>query len=171
MKLLLFAACGMLLSCCASFRKIDNANVDQVDQSRHTRFNGKYENYAIESRTNLWGIIGSLKDQKRRTDWDSLSVILTFNKKNKLEATLTGTDTLLSKKIVRGKIKNGYFCGRPYFMLYPFVPLIFGYDTSRYRISMIDNRLVVDTRRNYWVCSLGFGESGNEHTSITFRKQ
>src|SRR5436189_53494 len=70
--------------------------------------------------------------------------------KEKIQFQLCKADSVIDSQEVTGHIKDGYFYRTPYFILSPFVPIFFGYTSDKYRIGLVENKLIVDNNSRYW---------------------
>lgn len=75
-------------------------------------------------------------------------------------------DSLMFSKKLRGRIMNGYFYGRPKFLLIPFMPIFYWHNFQRVRISKIGDDLIVDHTLNFlgFVIIAGSSQRGRSTT-------
>jgi hypothetical protein len=80
-------------------------------------------------------------------------------------------DSLIDKRKVKGKFKDGYFYTRPFLVVMPLVSVLFGHNTHRFRIGKADDDLVVDYKWNIWMFFLIAGQSEKGQSSLVFSKR
>lgn len=82
---------------------------------------------------------------------------------------LRGSEVVKTKKI-RGKYKDGYFYRRCQFVVFPFIPILFGYRIERQRIGLEENMLIVDLRENRWAFFIIAGQYENSQHRAKYKK-
>ena len=109
-------------------------------------FRGK--SFTNESNLYLWNIFDNHKDLTH-DQRENCKVEIEFLKSTKAEVRLTYQDSIIDRRKIRGKFKNGYFYKRPLFVVIPLFPIAFGYNTMRYRIGMNeDQNLIIEKSWN-----------------------
>ena len=171
----------IITSSCAVIKNTEQPNLDKIDTANLKNVEGKYFNTPIGYKhdsvgwvngnfnQSLWCQMDKYKDWKQ--DWRNQTIVLKVISDKKIMAELYEGGKLINQKILKGKIKEGYFYGRPFFILIPFIPIVWGYDTHRFRIGLMDTTLIVDRKTNYWIMTL-FGENyKKEQLSLTFDRK
>ena len=159
---------------CAVIKETDRPNLNKLDQTNYQNLNGIYLNYrkdTIGVRSLFWFQIDKYKNWDLAKNWTEQTIRLKFINQRKLQLALYENGRLIKQKNIKGKLKDGYFYRRPFFILYPIVPIIFGYDTQQYRFGLIDTNLILDRKEHYWVCSFGFGEASNKQVTGVFERK
>jgi len=180
MKRISFFAWGVVslfISSCAIIENTDRPNLDKITKTNYRKIEGTYNNASNDSTIkvvnevtkSLWFQIGY--ENWRDTNWNNQRVVLKFVTDKKIIAELYQNGELINHKTIKGKIKDGYFYRRPFFIVIPFIPLVFGYNTHRYRIGLIDNNLIVDNKENFWVFAIAAGNTENKQTTLTYDKK
>ncbi len=107
----------------------------------------------------------------KRIDSKEQWVKIALRSKKRLTLSLYHNDRFIFSKIVHGKFKNGYFYVRPKVFIYPFVPLVFGYNFERARMSISGNDLILDYSVNRWGFAIAAGSSDVGHVSSIYRRR
>ena len=170
---------------CCEIKNIPIPKIDSINKNNYLNLNGQYSNSPSKWDTLFW--IGQTeRAYQPKSFWNStyhflrekpfantsgLTVSLSVETKRKLSLTLYQTDTLIATRIIRGKIKDGYFCVKSHFAITPFIPLVFGYSGFSYRIGKRDSTLLVDYRWKYWGFAILAGRSGRGQTRLFFNKK
>jgi hypothetical protein len=94
-----------------------------------------------------------------------------FKGQRKILISLYEKDSLIDQKKVKGKLKNGYFYRKPYFVGLPLFPLIYGYNTYRYRIGIKDSSLVIDNKWNFWAFAVVAGNKSKGQSHSRFKRR
>lgn len=173
---------GLLTTSCAVISDIPNRELDKLDKTDFKKLNGEFSNYptATERKieremfqsnyqtVTLWDQISNFKhiEDTCRTH----SVTLEFASQKRVIAKLWNDGVLQETKVIKGKMKNGYFYRRPYFIAIPLVPLVFGYDTDRYRIGLVSNTVVIDYKWNYWGFAIAAGSFSEGQRSSNYER-
>ena len=187
MKSLYFLLLSVIMSqliSCACIENINRTNLDKIDKLNYSKLNGRYFNppkiteghiYKDEVSTTLspqpfWSIINGIH-WVYKENRENKSIKLEFKSQKKAVVSLYEGDTLISKKVIRGYFRDGYFYRNPYFVASPLIPLLFGYNTYRYRIGLIENSLIIDLKWNVWVYAVASGDYSKGQTSSTFERK
>lgn len=147
-----------LLTSCASLKKnVDTGNRIILTDSTLGLIEGRYERESVQldkdsfpSADLYWNlyantysfILGNDKglNQKGDTNFIELKVV----NKNKILSVYTSGSEVLTSKVLKGKVKNGYFVFR---RKYLFLPFVFAniYRNSKFRIGLLnDMNLIAD---------------------------
>jgi len=175
--------CGLLTASCAVIEDSPNRELIKLERSDFRKLNGKFSNHptTVERKIEremvksnydsltLWDQISNFKYNEQKSK--VLTVTLDFASKRKIIARLWDSGELKQTKVVRGKIKDGYFYRRPHFIAIPLVPLVFGYDTYRYRIGLTTDAIIVDYKWNYWGFAIAAGSYSEGQNSATYEKK
>lgn len=169
---------------CAVIQNVDRQNLNSLNKENLKTIEGTYanrpNNYPIDTvrltdavshpiTKSFWFQVDNYKDWKQ--DWPNQTIILKVVSDKKIIAELYEDGKMINQKKLKGKIKDGYFYGRPFFIVLPFIPIVWGYNTHRYRIGLIDTDLVIDKKTNYWMAALIVGSDKKEQVSLTFDKR
>lgn len=174
MKPLAFLLFPLLTIGCAVIKETDRSNLNKLDEGNYQYLNGTYLNYVkdtVSTQVSFWFQIDKYKNLDLTKNKSEQTISLKFINKRKLQLALYKNESLVKQKNIRGKIKDGYFYKRPIFILYPLVPILFGYQTHRSRFGLIGKNLILDKKEHYWVCSFGFGETSNYQVTGTFERK
>jgi hypothetical protein len=176
---------NLSLESCYEIKNIPGSKIDSLNKGNYIRLNGQYSNHALKSDTiswidqrgatyqpkSFWNLTYSYLREKPFADINGQTVRLRFKTKRKLSLTLYQRDTLITTRVIRGNIKNGYFYAKPQLVVTPFIPLVFGYSGFRYRIGIHDSTLLVDYRWKYWGFAILAGGSGRGQTHSGFKEK
>jgi|JI10StandDraft_1071094.scaffolds.fasta_scaffold806334_1 hypothetical protein len=169
---------------CAAIKHDSIRIVNKLEKEDFKQLNGQYTNnpndgsgkllrsqyngeYQLKS---LWANIDSYQIGSS-SDWKTQSVDIEFLTPKKAIFRLNKGDSLIDKKTVRGKFKDGYFYERPFLVIFPLVPVLFGHNTNRLRIGKVENGLVADYKWNTWMFFLIAGQSEKGESSLIFSKK
>ena len=148
----------LLLSSCSSLRKkADNSDHIILTETNLTLLDGRYERKSVQLNKDsahgdlYWNLFantysfGNEKglNLKGDTNFVQLKVI---NEKRILVSHINGNE-ILTSKIMKGKIKDGYFEFR---RIYLFIPMVFVnvYRDSKFRVGLLeDNNLTADFKQ------------------------
>lgn len=183
-KLIGLLIISMLTIGCATIKHESFRTVDKLEKMDFNKLNGKYSNnptngngrifrsqyngeYRLKS---FWTNIDQYQVGSS-SDWDSQMVEIDFLTSEKALFKLYQGDSLIDKKKVKGKFRDGYFYARPFFVVMPLVPVLFGHNTHRLRIGKSDDNLVVDYKWNIWMFFLIAGQSEKGQSSLVFSKR
>jgi len=181
----LLTLCGLLTAGCAVIKDTPRGQVARLGKNDVKKLNGRFSNYPatadgveksmvsddFEPMT-LWSQIDGVKEYGKKEDFEKQSVTFEFSSKRKCVATLWDHGELKRSKKISGKIKDGYFYRRPYFMAVPLVPLFFGYKTYRYRLGINDDdQMVIGYRWNYWGFAIAAGSYGRGQSNSSFARK
>jgi hypothetical protein len=177
----LMAICILLqATACAVIEDTKRADLKKINKKNYKKLSGRYSNRPDAYQ----GFSESSEDGKSfipKSMWRQLAgydggikegwtVSIEFQSKTRAVAKLYEQDKLIAGKIIKGRIRKGYFYRRPYFIGIPFIPLVFGYKTYRYRLALSDdNNLVIDFRWNYYAFAIAAGSysEGQSHEVFT----
>ena len=183
-KFSLLLLCGLLTASCAVIKDTPQGQVTRLGKNDVEKLDGQFSNYpttadGVEKSTRsddfepltLWSQIDGVKEYGKKEDFEKQSVTFEFSSKKKCVARLWDHGELKSSKKIRGKVKDGYFYRRPYFVAIPLVPLVFGYKTYRYRLGINEDLMVVDYRWNYWGFAIAAGSYGRGQSNSSFARK
>lgn len=175
----------VFISSCALLKdsKISNTDFEELTKENYEKLNGIYTNYPDTS-------VGEFNDFPYGlpfspvTLWEQLEkfpiyredslemqcVEIEFLSQKKVLVKLIETDNLLDSKVIKGRFKKGYFYRRRYFLILPFVPLLFGYESERYRLGLDGTLLIVDYRLKNWWFAVVAGTSHNRTCNSKYKK-
>jgi hypothetical protein len=176
----------LVLTSCAVTKDAPQRQMVKVEKRDFKKLNAQFSNFP----TNATGVIKRdfvSSSFKERTFWDQIAgntvagtiddykrqtVTLEFLSNKKAIAKLWDNGELKRTKKIRGRIKDdGYFYRRPFFIVMPTVPLVFGYSTRRYRIGLTSDSIVVDSKWDYWAFAIFAGSYSKGQCSSTFKKK
>jgi hypothetical protein len=180
-RLITIIICGLLTVSCAVIKDTQNREFIKLEKADFRKLNGEFSNYPTTSERiivremvksnydslTLWDQIGKHNELKSKV----LTVTLDFESKTKAIARLWDSGELKQTKVVRGRIKNGYFYRRPFFVAIPLVPVVFGYNTYRYRIGLTKDSIIIDYKWNYYGFLVMAGSYSEGQTSSTYEKK
>ena len=183
-RLIFLLIIAIYLQGCAVIKDVPSYKIDSLNKKNYSKLNGLYSNIhsdttvisysdhvlAYQPKT-LWSHTYSFNNDKEKGNAETQAVKLEFKTRRKILLSLYEKDSLISNRVIRGRIKNDFFYRRPHFVLIPLIPIVVSYDTYRYRIGIINNGLVLDYKWNYWGFALLAGGWGKGQTSTTFKKQ
>ena len=169
---------------CAVIKNVQSYNTDSLDNKNYSKLNGLYSNIHSDTTVisynnhglayrpkTLWSHTYSFNNDQEKGNAEAQAVKLEFKTHKKILLSLYEKDSLISNRVIRGRIKDDFFYRKPHVSLIPLIPIVVSYDTYRYRIGLINNGLVIDYKWNYWGFALLAGGSGKGQTSTTFKKQ
>jgi hypothetical protein len=181
---LLLLLLPVLISNCAGIRDIPNERITKIEKTDFKKLSGKFSNYPrVSSGTiksdvgskfepmSLWSQIDGFKQFATEDSIREQCVTLDFVSKKRAIAKLWDKSELKRTKKIRGRIKEGYFYRRPYFVAVPLIPVLFGYNTYRYRIGISDESIVVDYKWNHWFFIIAAGGFGNGKSNSIYQRQ
>jgi len=180
MKLVIFNFITLVfLTSCAVIKDSGRSNITRLDKHNVQSLNAVYLNTPLDSVTNsdpifnsLWFQISGFRyDRKRQPSWRSQTVKFESISDKRLKASLFLGDSLIKQKTMKGKLKEGYFYRRPSFIVIPLFPLLCGYETTRYRFGLTEDKLIVDYKTHFWLFALLAGNSGNYQKTETYEKK
>ena len=173
LKLLWMLLLGYTFTCCAVIPKIDRPNLERLDETNISKLDGLYQNISTEAQGtfsySIWDRL-VVYSNKRLTNWENHTIKIESISSKKILLSLMYNDQVVDQKIIRGKIKDGYFYRRPIFIVMPFFPLIYGYNTNRSRFGLVEDELVIDDRKNIWMGLLIMGKYKKSTTSLKYKK-
>jgi len=169
------------IASCAVITETSCYDSEKINRRKYKKLTGKYSNdpivfegVSISSENgksftplSLWSQLAGYNKGICADEW---TVTLEFQSKKRAIAKLYQRDSLVEAKMLKGRIRKGYFYRRPYFIAIPFIPLVFGYRTYRYRLALSDKDLVVDYRWNYYAFAIAAGSSGEGQSHKTFKR-
>ncbi len=175
---------SMLTIGCATIKHESFRTVDKLEKTDFKKLNGKYSNnpsdgngkilrsqyngeYRLKS---FWANIDQYQIGTS-SEWDSQTVEVEFLTSERALFKLYQGDSLIGKRKLRGKFKDGYFYTRPFLVIMPLVPVLFGHNTHRLRIGKADDALVLDYKWNIWMFFLIAGQSEKGQSSLVFNKR
>lgn len=164
----------VLFQSCAPFKSTQVHDRSKILSEDIMSFNGVYENFSYmdsiqwEKQYAFWMTI---KENYYLTKWLETKVKLDFiNKRKVVVELLDKNGIVLKRKIVHGKLKDSYFYIRRKFMIYPFIPILYGYINRKSRFCIVDNNIHVDITKNLWIYALLAGASEKEEISFRCEK-
>lgn len=174
----------LISSGCSSLKNLspDTFQIEPIKGSDFTKLNGRYENYqdTVFGKLNnyYYGVIDNEKRlldrlfifYSRKAYSKETTVEISFVSKKKAIVRAYKNDTVLFKKNIRGKFKNGYFCASPKMFILPFFPFAYVHKFQRARIGLYENNLVVDHSFKSWGFALIAGGS-EQGTSTSIYKR
>ena len=177
----------IFISCKSSFNSIvKEEKIEKLTEKNYKKINGNYSNHPEKfigglkktpynyhpdnTALDLYGWTFDTKKDEHIQENKKEYVYLEFINEKRLRMKLYRNDSLFSEKIIKGKLKNGYFYSRQKKGIYPFIPLIFGYDFGRYRIGIDGNNIIMDFYENTWVAGFMVGESSKGEYSGIFKR-
>lgn len=178
-----FVFVWLITSKCAVINVAPRKNAFKIDKQNFKQLDVKISNYpnAVEGKvsdmvtgnhlevTSFWTLINASHRQWPPIDTlEAKSVLIKFDAPNKLNLRLLSEDSILEQKIIKVGIKNGYIYSRKYFFGLPLFPVLFGYNTRRYRIGMTSDSVTVDFRWNFWFFALLGGNYSKGYSSSDF---
>ena len=119
---------------CATLQKPSAEIIIPLTKENINRISGYYENVPKNDSTFNWLNFLWNQIKYRGVYYDKETALHTkvhiqvINKK-RIDFQLFEGDKLVKQKIIKGRIKNGFFYKRPILIIYPFIPLVFGYQT------------------------------------------
>jgi len=180
----LLTLCGLLTASCAVIKDTPRGQATRLGKDEFKKLNGHFLNYPITASgversmlsndfepSTLWSQLDGLKEHGKKEDFEKQSVTFEFLSDKKGVAELWDNGELKKSMKIRGKIKDGYFYRRPYFVAMPLIPLIFGYKTYRYRLGINGDLMVIDYRWNYWAFAIAAGGSGRGQSNSSFERR
>ena len=177
----------IFINCKSSFNSIVNKEeiTEKLTEKNYKTINGNYSNHPERfigglkktpfnyhpdiTALDLFGWTFDPNRVKHIKENKKEHVNLEFINKKRLRMKLYRSDSLISEKIIKGKLKRGYFYSRQKKGIYPFVPLIFGYDFGRFRIGIKKNNIIMDFYENTWVAGFMVGQSSKGNYSGIFK--
>jgi hypothetical protein len=183
-KLIELLTLSMLTIGCATIKHESFRTVDKLEKTDFNKLNGRYSNNPSDGNGNIlrsqyngeyqlksfWTSLDQYQIGSA-SDWSNQTVEIEFVTAEKAIFRLYQGDSLIDKRRVRGKFKDGYFYARPFFVVMPLVPVLFGHNTHRMRIGKADDNLVVDYKWNIWMFFLIAGQSEKGQSSLIFSKR
>ena len=179
MKLPSYTICCLILSIlilqsCSTFKNIADNQANQITKENFTEINGLYLNQPSNTKeisfertagpgcfsTSLWENKYGCLSNKRQKDTAFGTIKIDFVNRRKIRLTLIKDYEPQQTKNLKGRVKDGYFYGKHRFMVYPFIPLYFGYSSYRYRISKTEHGIAMDSKWSYWGFALFGGGDG-----------
>lgn len=171
---------------CAAIEDVRYHKTISLNKTNYTKLNGVYSNTYTDTTVisynnnsgekyrpkTLWSHTYGFNNGREEGDPGAKTLKLEFKTLRQIRLSLYEKDSLISKRVIRGRIKDGFFYRKPHFILVPLIPIgVFVYDTYRYRLGMINNGLVIDYNWNYWSFAWLAGGTGKGQTSTTFQKK
>lgn len=182
-KWIIIATIVLLSTSCAVIKDTPQAELIRLNSQNVTMLNGKYSNNPTYSEGTIyrelngsrtyepesfWSQIDGYEQGGSQHTWKEQTVGIEFVSDSKAIVSLYENGSLLKRKAIKGRIKDGYFYRRPYFFGVPFVPLFFGYKTYRYRFGLSDDKLILDYKWNLWAFAVLAGQSGKGQSHSRF---
>ena len=151
MRIPIIIQLAILLTSCASLKKnVDTGNRIIITDSTLKLIEGRYERESVQLRKdsfpvadlywNLYAnsysfIFGNDKGLNHKSDTNFIE--LKVVNENEILATYTSGSEVLTAKVLKGKVKNGYFVFR---RKYLFLPFVFAniYRTTKFRIGLLN---------------------------------
>jgi len=171
---------------CATIKHDSIRTVNKLGIDDFRQLNGRYSNNPIDGSGK---ILRSQHDYKveyqpkslwtnldqyqigSSSDWSNQTVDIEFLTAKKAVFKLYEGDSLIDTKKVKGKFKDGYFYKRPFLVIMPLVPVLFGHNTNRLRIGRGDDFIIADYKWNLWMFFLVAGQSEKGESSLVFSKR
>ncbi len=179
-----FLKISMLTIGCATIKHDSFQTIDKLEKSDFRELNGLYSNNPIDGNGKILRSLYNGEYQAKSfwtnleqyqtgstSDWRNQTVKVEFLTSEKAIFRLYQGNSLIDKRKVKGKFKDGYFYARPFFVVMPLVPVLFGHNTHRMRIGKADDNLVVDYKWNIWMFFLIAGQSEKGQSSLIFSKR
>ena len=140
------------------------------DQFTIQKFRG--QSFSDKSNYDLWNVFSSYPGKINQLKWKDCLIELEFLSDSKAEVRLLFEGEIIKKRKIRGKFKEGYFYRRPTFALVPLFPVIFGYNTSRYRIGLNENRaLIIEESWDNYAFILIAGSNSKAQVLATYERR
>ena len=175
---------SVLLTSCTAIKDIPSERITKIEKTDFKKLNGKFSNYPSVSNgamkscvglkfepVSLWSQINGYRQFGTEDSIRLQYVTLDFVSKKKAIAKLWDNSELKTTKKIRGRIKQGYFYRRPYFVAVPLIPLLFGYNLRKYRIGISDDSIVVDYRWDYWFFAIASGNCEHGKSSSIYQRE
>jgi hypothetical protein len=134
-------------------------NVIGVSESHE----GPLERLTLESALSKYG-------HNSANQYNNGQVQLDFKSERELIVSVSYDGRISDRFIVRGRVKNGYFYRKKYFLLAPFIPIYFGYSFGHYRIRFTEDHILIDNRSKYWLFFFVAGGSRTLNSTSQFRR-
>jgi hypothetical protein len=176
--------CGLLLTRCAVIKDSPNKDLVKLGITDIKKLNGQFSNHPTSVERKIEREMSESTSYTLLTLWDQITnfkyvddkekaqlVTLEFVSNRKAVAKLWDNGKVKETRVIKGKIKDGYFYRRPHFIAIPLVPLVFGYDTYRYRIGLATDAIVIDYKWNYWGFAIAAGSFSKGQTSSRYDKK
>jgi hypothetical protein len=176
----------ILLSSCSVIREnVHSTSHNKLEASRES-IEGTFENFPVEfelkefrgksfnyeSNYYLWNVFSVHSGSVDHEVWKECYVQIDFLTDTKAEVRLIYKDSILDKRKIRGKLKDGYFYKRPSFVIVPLFPLVFGYNTGRYRLGLNENQnLIIEESWNVWAFALIAGSDTKAQAFAKFKRR
>lgn len=159
----------IILQSCASF---NTAHINNCKKISHVNnLDSVYENLYDDSikinyPPTLWGYITGNHNEGN----EGTAVKVSFKTK-KIEIDLLNRDReIINTKIIKGKLKGDYFYLNRKFMIYPFIPIVFGYTNEQHRFCLTEEFLYFDYTWNIWGFAVFGGTNSKGEKSFRFKK-
>ena len=173
-----------LLTSCMAFKDTTLNKQASITNENYTDINGIYSNLPLDTvlvsyqqvagppyyPSPLWENTYGYLSNKRLADTTAKKVKVEIIRHNRIRLTLLKNGEIEKERIIRGRIRDGYFYGRQHFILIPFIPIVFGYNSYRCRIGKTGNDLLIDFKWNYWAFAIIAGGNGKGQSGTTYKK-
>jgi hypothetical protein len=114
----------LLLTKYAVIKPTNRDDLVKLDKDNLAKLNSLYSNcpndsinYIDQKSRSLWYQISArTHDKMKKDDWKSQTVKITVLNQKKISFELFSSDSLIKQKTIRGKLKEGYFYKRPFFL-------------------------------------------------------
>lgn len=183
-RIKMFLAIVILSTGCATINHESIIKVDKLEKSDFCKLNGRYSNNPSGGNGKILRSLNKREYQPKSlwanlnpqqmytvTELNNQTVEIEFVTEKEAILTLYQGDSLIDKQKIRGKFKDSYFYRRPFPLILPFVPVLFGRKAHCLRIGKSDDALVVDSKWNFWMYFLIAGLSEKGQSSLVFRKK
>jgi hypothetical protein len=182
---IVFMSIFSILSSCVSIKETSNDTAIILTEDNHGLLEGRYSNIAInfkkeevrgrsylsESTYFLWPIIG-YEGKLSTDDREKADIQIDFLSDKKIRVSLMLNDSVLSSKKIKGQFKDGYFYKRPYSVMIPLFPLLYGYNTNRLRFGInTEGNLSMDYAWNTYAFFLVAGRNTKGNTNSEFKRR
>lgn len=147
-------SCLLCLSSCSTISKIDRTGLDiYIEDTNYYKINGKFSNIGNfrsgPVSGSVYNIFYAAKTFHKRIDNNITSVTIKAINEKKIELSFLQGDSILKKKILRGKFENGYFSvNTGYSILNPLFPVLWGPTNYKRILGITKNNdlVILDTR-------------------------
>ena len=153
-----------------SAQKLDGIYVNLPDTFKITEFRGR--SFSNQENHYLWNIFSTHTGKVDHSKWADCKVQVDFLSDKKAQVSLMYQDSIGQSRIIRGRLKDGYFYKRPSFVIVPLFPLAFGYNTRRYRLGLdVNQNLIIEESWNIWAFAFIAGSDTKAQTFAKFKRQ
>lgn len=164
------------------FKNVSLNKVSPITKKNYNQLDGIYSNLPFHTAlisykhfagpkyfpTPLWENTYGFLNNRRKGDTTAKTVKVDFIRKNRIRLVLYKNNKDEIERIIKGHIRNGYCKQR--FIVYPFIPLFFGYNSHRFRIGKMYDNLVIDFKWSYWGFAIVGGGDGKGQSRTSYKK-